>query len=152
MASTVSRGSYAILLATVLALLSIAARKYHQSSTHCYAGIPILDSPIRDSDNSFNCFTVSRAGIFSHIFSSERPKQTNRGYAIPGLWDGHGHLLQYGEFLSGVDLFGAKSLADVRGRIRDYVKTRPDVGTLHEWIRGVGWDQSAFDGQMPTAV
>jgi predicted amidohydrolase YtcJ len=73
------------------------------------------------------------------------------GYAIPGLWDGHGHLLQYGEFLHSVDLFGSKSLDDVRDRIKKYLAANPGAGTKDHWLRGVGWDQSAF-GRMPTAV
>lgn len=29
---------------------------------------------------------------------------------IPGLWDGHAHVLQYGEMLSNVKLYGAESI------------------------------------------
>jgi hypothetical protein len=76
---------------------------------------------------------------------------TNPGYVIPGLWDGHGHLLQYGEFLHSVDLFGSSSIGDVRSRLRNYIDSHPGAGTADNWIRGVGWDQTAF-GRMPTAV
>lgn len=35
------------------------------------------------------------------------------GMAVPGLWDGHGHVLNYGEMLESVQLFGAGSLEGV---------------------------------------
>lgn len=64
---------------------------------------------------------------------------------------GHGHVLQYGEFLNSVDLFGSNSLEDVRGRLESYLSDHPNAGTRKEWLRGLGWDQMAL-GQMPTAV
>jgi predicted amidohydrolase YtcJ len=73
------------------------------------------------------------------------------GYVIPGLWDGHGHLLQYGEFLHSVDLFGSDSLDEVRRRIKVYLQDNPGAGTSSSWLRGVGWDQTLL-GRMPTAV
>jgi len=120
---------------------------YLQSSTHCYAGITAVGSV-----KEINCFTVSYSGTFSRLFHSSRTKNIDKGFVIPGLWDGHGHLLQYGEFLSGVDLFGATSLDDALSKVQQYISLNPGVGTSQNWIRGVGWDQAAFDGRMPTAV
>lgn len=78
-----------------------------------------------------------------------------RGYVLPGLWDGHGHLLQYGEFLHSADLFGAGSPAEVRRRLRAYLAenrdANPGLGGSGEWVRGVGWDQMIMGG-MPFAV
>lgn len=74
----------------------------------------------------------------------------HEGHVIPGLWDGHGHLLQYGEFLHSVDLFGAETLDDVRERVKKYVDENAGAGTKDNWVRGVGWDQTPF-GRMPTA-
>ncbi|POR33637.1 Putative amidohydrolase YtcJ [Tolypocladium paradoxum] len=102
------------------------------------------------------CFTV-KAGRFRRVWAEDRrppglPHIAARdGYAIPGLWDGHGHLLQYGQFLHSVDLFGSKSLDDVRDRIKAYRENNPRAGQRDHWIRGVGWDQAAF-GRMPTAA
>lgn len=73
------------------------------------------------------------------------------GYVIPGLWDGHGHLVDYGEMLVQVDLFGASSLDEVRSRLKDYIRKHPESGTKERWLRGIGWDQTDF-GRMPTAV
>lgn len=70
---------------------------------------------------------------------------------IPGLWDGHGHLRQYGEFLHSVDLFGSSSLEEVMVRVKKYIAENPSAGSKDEWVRGIGWDQTFF-GRMPTAV
>ncbi|TDZ55067.1 putative amidohydrolase YtcJ [Colletotrichum trifolii] len=117
------------------------------SKTYCYQGIRTHDE---DQPNA-KCFTVS-GGKFTRVFPWDDASLTiDAGFVIPGLWDGHGHLAQYGEFLYSADLFGAASLDDVRGRLRNYVDSHPDAGTKDEWIRGIGWDQS-FYGRMPTAA
>ncbi|KAI0202066.1 amidohydrolase [Astrocystis sublimbata] len=119
------------------------------ADTHCYQGVRTNG----DADVDVNCFSVS-TGKFSQVFraSSESALTENAkpGYAMPGLWDGHGHLLQYGEFLNSVDLFGSATLDEIRDRVHKYVDEHPGAGTAHEWIRGVGWDQMAL-GTMPTA-
>jgi predicted amidohydrolase YtcJ len=98
---------------------------------------------------------VSPSGKFSKVFSassdSKLAETAHPGYAMPGLWDGHGHLLPYGEFLNSVDLFGSTSMDEIRGRVRGYVEGHPGAGSATEWIRGIGWDQMAL-GAMPTAV
>ncbi|EEY14206.1 amidohydrolase family protein [Verticillium alfalfae VaMs.102] len=115
--------------------------------TYCYQGVRTHD----DEQPTAQCFTVED-GKFSRVFAwDDASLTTTPGFVIPGLWDGHGHLLQYGEFLHSVDLFGAASFDDVRGRLRNYVDANPDAGTSEEWIRGVGWDQNVY-GRMPTAV
>ena len=118
----------------------------------CYKQIRTHDK----SQPSAQCFTV-RDGKFTRVWNEDKRSRdaphTNKsdGYVIPGLWDGHGHLLQYGQFLHSVDLFGSKSLEDVRDRIKDFRALNPGAGKKRRWIRGVGWDQAAF-GRMPTAV
>ncbi|KAL2758684.1 hypothetical protein ACRALDRAFT_2099960 [Sodiomyces alcalophilus JCM 7366] len=126
---------------------SLAEEHGQGPRTYCYQGIRThdVDQPMAQ------CFTVED-GKFTRVFPWDDASLTVRsGLVIPGLWDGHGHLLQYGEFLHSVDLFGASSLDDVRGRLRDYVRAHPDAGTRQEWIRGVGWDQNIY-GRMPTAA
>jgi len=144
-------------MASVVALLAVLASIVRSSpkavaAVHCYAGVLTLDPHNVGSGKSANCFEVSSGGVFSRVFSSLDNKRVDNGYVVPGLWDGHGHLLQYGEYLDGVDLFGANSLADSRDRVVNYAKKNPETGTRSEWIRGVGWDQSAYGGKMPTAV
>ncbi|KAI0386852.1 amidohydrolase family-domain-containing protein [Hypomontagnella monticulosa] len=123
---------------------------YAYTETHCYQSVRTNSV----AEPYVNCFSVSPSGKFSKVFKarndSEFVRNARPGFAMPGLWDGHGHLLQYGEFLNSVDLFGSTSMDDARSRVRDYVDQNPNVGSKEEWLRGVGWDQMAL-GKMPTA-
>ncbi|RYP08475.1 hypothetical protein DL765_008769 [Monosporascus sp. GIB2] len=134
-----------------LVKLRQGALNFLYSETHCYQSV-------RTNQAAYpyvNCFSVSPGGTFSKVFQanadSELAQNADPGYAIPGLWDGHGHLLQYGEFLNSIDVFGTQSMDEVRSRIREYVNDNPKAGSREEWLRGVGWDQMAL-GQMPTAA
>lgn len=121
------------------------------STTHCYASVTTLSGGLGHAE----CFSVSD-GKFSRVFlddtSFDVVKHARTGHVIPGLWDGHGHLLQYGELLDSVDLFGAKDMAEVKQRLVEYRKKRPETGTREQWLRGVGWDQANFDGEWPVSV
>ncbi|KXJ90915.1 amidohydrolase 3 [Microdochium bolleyi] len=154
--SLLSYGSAAVVAVAALLKFQEHATDYFGSETHCFKSVRTnwQDLPVA------NCFTVSPKGIITSVYASDHgsskagshsgSETTNEGYVIPGLWDGHGHLLQYGEFLHSVDLFGTTSLDEARARVRDYVEKNPQAGSKTEWIRGVGWDQMAY-GQMPTA-
>jgi len=104
------------------------------------------------------CFRV-KDGIFTDIFD-DIPKTNDEeikyldGYVLPGLIDSHGHILQYGEMLESVLLYGADSVAEVRNRIKEFLKKHQGegYGSREKWIRGIGWDQAYFGGVMPTAV
>lgn len=124
--------------------------------THCYAAVTTLSTGSPKAE----CFSVSN-GRFSRVFkddlikqdsSFDAVKEARTGYVYPGLWDGHGHLIQYGELLNSVDLFGSKSMAEVQDRLVQYKSTHPDEGTRQYWIRGVGWDQAHFGGAWPVTV
>ena len=134
-------------------LYAIASRLWttDPNSSYCYESVTSLSA----KHPEVNCFEVSPSGyiakVFSHGESKDEKLQLRKGHVIPGLWDGHGHLQQYGEFLHSVDLFGASSLEETRSRVVKYVTENPLAGSSSEWIRGVGWDQAVF-GRMPTAV
>lgn len=127
------------------------ALDYIYSETHCYQAVQTN----AEAQPYVNCFSASPTGTFVDVFQadadSDLARNADPGYAIPGLWDGHGHLLQYGEFLNSVDLFGAQSMDDARSRIREYLDSNPTAGSRDEWLRGIGWDQMVL-GQTPTAV
>lgn len=148
-----------LLVAVSLAALGLRAQQYHHgdhdSQTYCYTGVQTLhsDQPVA------RCFTVAN-GLFTAVASGSEPELKRRGsedtaavkgFVIPGLWDGHGHLVDYGEMLVNVDLFGVATLDDMRARLRDHVAKHPGSGTKERWLRGIGWDQTDF-GRMPTAV
>ena len=113
------------------------------STTHCYVSVRTLSSSLPHAE----CFSVSN-GKFSRVFiddtSFELSKAYRTGHVVPGLWDGHGHLLQYGELLDSVDLFGSKSMEEVQERLVQYKTQRPEVGTSEQWRRGIGWDHGGF--------
>ncbi|KAM7198652.1 Amidohydrolase family domain containing protein [Rhypophila sp. PSN 637] len=132
---------------------SIAAK---DEIVYCYEGVKTEALPSSQGDNNKgnNCFGVSPStGEFTRVFESSTSTESveiSKGYVLPGLWDGHGHLMQYGEFLHSADLFGAGSFEEIRKRLRGYLELNPGAGTRDSWARGVGWDQMALGG-MPTA-
>jgi hypothetical protein len=133
----------ALIVALVLAL-----SPRQGSSTYCYETITTLS----DNASKSNCFTVSSSGVFSRVFANSADASSPRkGHVIPGLIDGHGHLMQLGELLQSVNIFGSSSLDDAIKRVEDYLEHNPESGSKTEWTRGTGWDQAAF-GRMPTAV
>lgn len=123
------------------------------ATTHCYASVETLTSGLPHA----HCFSVSN-GKFSRVFRDEvsdgikKLERPRTGHVIPGLWDGHGHLVQYGELLDSVNLFGATSMMEVQQRLVQYKTQRPEAGTQKQWLRGVGWDQAHFNGQWPISV
>ncbi|KJR81346.1 amidohydrolase family protein [Sporothrix schenckii 1099-18] len=125
------------------------------SATYCYDSVTTLaDDPSGSAGP--HCFSV-RNGRFASVGPLEAldpeaaaSASVSKGHVIPGLWDGHGHLIPYGEFLASIDLFGSSDDTDVRHRLHTYLETHPDVGGPDKWLRGFGWDQMAMGG-MPTA-
>jgi predicted amidohydrolase YtcJ len=120
------------------------------TTTYCYVSVQTLSSAIAGAE----CFSVSN-GKFSRVFLDETSfdivKESRVGHVIPGLWDGHGHLLQYGESLDSVDIFGSKSMEEVQERLVQYKAGHDQAGTNDQWLRGVGWDQANFGGKWPVA-
>lgn len=123
------------------------------ATTHCYASVSTLTPDFPQAQ----CFSVS-GERFSRVFRDEVSEELQRlerprtGHVIPGLWDGHGHLVQHGEFLNSVNLFGAASMVEVQKRLIDYRKEHSEAGTQTQWLRGVGWDQAHYGGRWPVSV
>lgn len=160
-----------LLVAVVLAAFSIRSRGASESpaaaKTYCYKGVQTLD----DALPAAKCFRVAD-GVFTEVTGAVAAASASEilgeaelkrdqggngsadaadGYVIPGLWDGHGHLIDYGEMLVQVDLFDIDSIDGVRTALKDYIRAHPESGTKERWLRGIGWDQTNF-GRMPTAV
>jgi hypothetical protein len=120
---------------------------------HCYASIQTLSSRIEKAD----CFKVSD-GRFRDVYLDETDEglkaleRPRIGHVIPGLWDGHGHLIQYGESLDSVNIFGSESMKVVQQRLVEYKTKHPEIGSSKQWLRGVGWDQANFEGRWPVSV
>ncbi len=65
---------------------------------------------------------------------------------VPGLHDGHTHLAQGALETAGLDLRGAPGPDAVAERVR----ARAAILTDGAWIRGFGWDASAWGGARPS--
>ncbi len=63
-----------------------------------------------------------------------------RACVLPGLIDGHGHMLQLGMSLQTIDLSGTRSPQQVADRVEE-AAARTNPGT---WIRGSGWNAGAW--------
>lgn len=68
---------------------------------------------------------------------------------MPGFNDSHCHMVNLGLTITTVNLKGAKSIAEIGRRVREFIeKTKPEKGS---WIWGRGWHDTDFEVQrMPT--
>ena len=68
---------------------------------------------------------------------------------LPGLIDGHGHVLGLGFSALQLDLVGTSSLQDLQQRLKSYAAAHPDS----RWIVGRGWNQELWPVKnFPTAA
>lgn len=64
---------------------------------------------------------------------------------LPGFEDSHVHFVSGSLNMAVVDLAGAKTVDEIRSRIRDFVAANPQA----QWIQGRGWMYPVFPGNMP---
>ena len=62
---------------------------------------------------------------------------------LPGFTDCHIHFLSGSLSLGRVNLHGAKDVADIQKRLRDYATEHPG----NDWILGRGWDYAMFGSE-----
>ena len=68
---------------------------------------------------------------------------------LPGVIDAHAHVMDLGLVVLRLDVTGARSLAEVQERLRDYAAKHKDA----QWILGFGWNQELWaDRRYPTAA
>lgn len=68
---------------------------------------------------------------------------------LPGLIDGHGHVLGLGQYLAVAELRGSDSEQDAVNRVAQFAKANKDA----PWIIGRGWNQVLWpDKQFPTTA
>lgn len=68
---------------------------------------------------------------------------------IPGLIDGHAHLMNLGFALLRADLTGTADKAEIIARLKAFERTLPEGA----WLQGRGWDQNDWpDAAFPTAA
>jgi len=64
---------------------------------------------------------------------------------LPGFIDSHNHV-RLGSNPLEVDLKGARTLEELRARVRAHADAHPD----DRWIEGTGWNYGAMPGSLPT--
>jgi predicted amidohydrolase YtcJ len=66
---------------------------------------------------------------------------------VPGIVDAHNHLLSTGHTLRQVQLYGCRTISEIRAKVAERVAILPPGS----WIVGRGWDESLLaEGRHPT--
>jgi hypothetical protein len=106
--------------------------------------------------NPFTGILIGKDGKVARLLHGEMLKLRDTSVVdahgrtvLPGLIDGHGHVLDLGMTQMTVQLVGTSSLADLQKRLRDYAAAHPS----DRWIIGFGWNQELWpDKRFPTAA
>src|SRR6476469_2056151 len=59
---------------------------------------------------------------------------------LPGMIDGHGHVIDLGFYALRLDVTGTQSLQELQQRLRAYAAAHPDT----TWIRAGAWTQELW--------
>ncbi|RYD86933.1 MAG: amidohydrolase, partial [Sphingomonadales bacterium] len=104
----------------------------------------------------FNGILFNREGKVVWLFKGKerRPKKLEWKMdmggktLVPGMIDGHGHVMGLGDQLLRLDLSATNSLEEALARIRAYAAANPQ-----KWVLGGGWNQERWGlGRFPTAA
>ncbi|KAF3905614.1 hypothetical protein ABW21_db0200561 [Orbilia brochopaga] len=120
-----------------------------------------MASPIFYFGPPGNRSAVTDNGAFGEVWRRREDVPENlasdildlEGWVLPGLWDGHGHIVQYGMMESGVKCYDKDKPAIINAVV-EHLERYPSRGngSSTNWIQGNGWDQAYFGGEMPTAA
>ena len=101
---------------------------------------------INDQGKIVQVLRGSSAGVVVPI---DRRVDAGGRTLLPGLIDGHGHVMALGLAALQLDLVGTTSVADLQQRLRTFSSSR----TSDAWIVGRGWNQELWaDSRFPTAA
>ena len=104
----------------------------------------------------FTGMLLGRDGKITRLLASreKRPKKPDWRIdlggknVVPGMIDGHGHVMGLGQQLLQLDLSTTNSLEEALGKIRAYADANPT-----KWVVGGGWNQERWKlGRFPTAA
>ena len=90
--------------------------------------------------------TGTNEEIEKELSSSDEVIDVKGMTVVPGFVDSHMHLLELGYYLSNVQLENCHSLADVKEKIQNRLRTLKK----DKWMIGRGWNEDSFsDHQIP---
>ncbi|AQR75365.1 amidohydrolase [Sphingomonas sp. LM7] len=104
----------------------------------------------------FTGLMMNRDGKITYVLKTgeRRPKKVDWKIdmggktMVPGMIDGHGHVIGLGAQLLRLDLSETNSLDEALAKIRSYAAANPT-----KWILGGGWNQERWKlGRFPTAA
>lgn len=89
----------------------------------------------------------SNIQIRKHIGNSTKIIDAKKRTVIPGFVDCHIHMTEFGFFLERPDLRNARSIKEMRKKLRKYASKKQDKG----WLLGGRWDHEKFiEKRFPT--
>jgi predicted amidohydrolase YtcJ len=131
---------------------------YFMRSSQSDAGMLLINGNIYTFDSSNTVaqavairgnriIAVGSSGDLLKAYKTTEVIDLNGKTVIPGLIDGHAHILGEGGRLQTLDLIGSKSPEDIAQLVKDRVKTTKKG----DWIIGRGWDQNDWEiKEFPT--
>ncbi|GFE75638.1 amidohydrolase [Novosphingobium sp. TCA1] len=146
--------------ALLLASTAIAASPALAPSAFADVLVDNVDGVTADGKGGverFEGFLIDGEGRIAEVYrhGDKRPKKVDyqvdgKGRAVvPGMIDGHGHVMGTGFAKMTLDLSMAKTLDEALSRIAAWAAAHPDA----PWILGSGWNQVQWGlDRMPTAA
>ncbi len=146
--------------ALLLASTAIAASPALAPSVFADVLVDNVDGVTADGKGGverFEGFLIDGEGRIAEVYrhGDKRPKKVDyqvdgKGRAVvPGMIDGHGHVMGTGFAKMTLDLSMAKTLDEALSRIAAWAAAHPDA----PWILGSGWNQVQWGlDRMPTAA
>ncbi len=97
-------------------------------------------------DNNKIVFVGSNKEVETKIDNNTKVFDLKGKLMIPGFIDNHVHFISGGFYLQGINLRDAKSTAEFKSIIKEYVEKNPG-----KWITGGNWDHEAWEkNNLPT--
>lgn len=145
-----------LLLASALAATALAATALPSRADALIDNVNGVTLDDKGQVVRFNGLMMSREGKITALLQpkQKRPKKVDWKLdmggktLMPGMIDGHGHVMGMGQQLLQVDLSATRSLDEALAKIRSYAASNPN-----KWIVGGGWNQERWGlGRFPTAA
>ncbi len=138
----------AVLVFLAFYLSSCSVRKSNVDLVLLNGDIQTLDSNFPEAeavavDGGRIVGVGTNSAVESH-FSGRITIDLHGAYVLPGLTDGHAHILELGMSLRTLDLTSARSPQEA-ARLVEEATARTRLGG---WIRGSGWDAASWRGQL----